>query len=124
MKFEHLYDKMCVKATVLSSSAKNPLPKEGACKRPCPNCPYRKDKENWLTEAATLLNVSMVHHGKAQYCHMAKGKLYECAGARICLEGGSDTVVDSCELGIREPVASVELSKSAYMRNSPKRKSS
>jgi len=75
------------------------------CVKPCPMCPYRKDQENWLDEGRTLFNVSNIHHGFVQSCHMANhGRTHECAGARICLEGGSETVCSPSELGLREPV--------------------
>lgn len=75
------------------------------CVKPCPMCPYRKDQENWLDEGRTLFNVSNIHYGFVQSCHMANhGRTHECAGARICLEGGSETVCSPSELGLREPV--------------------
>jgi hypothetical protein len=121
-KYQTESEKQMVRSTVqLASGGVRPLHKKGSCKRPCPGCPYLKNKKNWLTEAGSLLNVTLVHLEEAQYCHMAVGRMYECAGARICIAGGSDTIVTPAELGTRPPVTPQE-SRANYMENLGKTK--
>lgn len=97
-------------------------------KKPCVGCPYRKDKDNWLNEAATLCNVTMIHHGFAQTCHMSvksgdPSKRRVCCGALRCLEGGDEQIVSPNELAMREPKESFEAALEQYTKNVPTRKS-
>lgn len=70
-------------------------------KKPCKHCPYRKDKVNWLQEDTTLQNVTAIHYGEVQMCHMAQ-YTHKCAGAAACLAGGNEQIVSPSELGTRE----------------------
>ena len=81
----------------------NSVPAERVMKRPCLHCPYRKDRPNWMDKLRTLFNVTYIHRGKTQGCHMAlkSGKNYECFGARVCLDGGNDQIVSPHELRTR-----------------------
>lgn len=64
--------------------------------RPCATCPYRKDRLPWMDAWRWLLNVWRVGGSRVQQCHNAKD--LACAGAVVCLAGGSPVVFSPDEL--------------------------
>lgn len=71
--------------------------------RPCATCPYRKDRKPWMDAWRWLLNVFRIQEERVQQCHN-DGRV-ACAGAVVCLGGGSPKVFSPFELSTLDPAS-------------------
>ena len=77
----------------------------------CRNCPFRKDKPNWMHAHALEVNRARIARGEVQHCHESyednrvtlRSTPVTCGGANRCLKGGDEMILSPEELAELEP---------------------